>query len=116
VDGASVAATDAPSTALVDAPARTPSADAGHPPEDDLESGADPEPTPTSAEEPTVSIPAGWDLPGQGASDEATVSIPAPHDRGAQPVDEATETVEDSSGDSADDEGPGSAHRNKTAQ
>jgi 1,4-alpha-glucan branching enzyme len=110
------AATDAPSTALVDAPARTPSADAGHPPEDDLESGADPEPTPTSAEEPTISIPAGWDLPGQGASDEATVSIPAPHDRGAQPVDEATETVEDSSGDSADDEGPGSAHRNKTAQ
>ena len=33
------------STATADAPARTSSADAGHPPEADLESGADPEPT-----------------------------------------------------------------------
>jgi 1,4-alpha-glucan branching enzyme len=110
------AATDAPSTALVDAPARTPSADAGHPPEDDLESGADPEPTPTSAEEPTVSIPAGWDLPGQGASDEAHREHPGP----PRPGGSARRR-----GD-GDRRGlvqrlrrrrrTGSAHRNKTAQ
>ena len=83
-------------------------------------------PTPTAgpADEPTVSIPAGWggettDLPTRAASDEATLHIPAREDTVAERTppqldDEATETVEDSSDDS--DEGPGNAHRNKTAQ
>ena len=135
-------ATDAPTSSVADAPsdysdALAPTStgdasaaavpeDAPHPPEADLESGADPEPTTTAGpvDEPTVSIPAGWggettDLPTQGASDEATIHIPAREDTvadrtPAQLDDEATETVEDSSDDS--DEGPGSAHRNKTAQ
>jgi hypothetical protein len=113
-------------TSTGDAAAAAVPEDAPHPPEADLESGADPEPTTTGgpADEPTVSIPAGWggettDLPRQDASDEATLHIPAREDPAAdrtpaQLDDEATETVEDSSDDS--DEGPGSAHRNKTAQ
>ena len=113
-------------TSTGDASAAAVPEDAPHPPEADLESGADPEPTTTGgpADEPTVSIPAGWggettDLPRQDASDEATLHIPAREDPAAdrtpaQLDDEATETVEDSSDDS--DEGPGSAHRNKTAQ
>jgi hypothetical protein len=124
---------DAPSDSDALAPTSTGEAsataapeDTPHPPEADLESGADPEPTTTAgpADEPTVSIPAGWggettDLPAQGASDEATLHIPAREDTVAERTppqldDEATETVEDSSDDS--DEGPGSAHRNKTAQ
>ena len=113
-------------TSTGDASAAAVAEDAPHPPEADLESGADPEPTTTAgpADEPTVSIPASWggettDLPRQDASDEATLHIPAREDPAAdrtpaQLDDEATETVEDSSDDS--DEGPGSAHRNKTAQ
>jgi 1,4-alpha-glucan branching enzyme len=97
--------------------AQAPTAESTHPPATDLEAGADPSPdttpTATRADEPTVSIPAGWggeakDLPWE-AADEATVRD------ATQPVDEASETVEDSPDDT--DDGPaGSARRSSTAQ
>jgi 1,4-alpha-glucan branching enzyme len=115
------------STASADATAATvvePQDEPAAPPETDLESGADPEPvtasTTTPADEPTVSIPAGWggeakDLPWEAASDDATVSITPPQAEAAQPADEVSDSTEGSSDDT--DEGPaGSAHRNSTAQ
>jgi 1,4-alpha-glucan branching enzyme len=107
-DPATQVPTDAEAPAVTAEPQARPEAD------DTLEAAAD-----TSADEPTVSTPAGWDsdatVSWPEAADEATVRVPTPagHEAERQPDGEATET---GSSDGTEEGPAGTAHRNNTAQ